>query len=86
MKCPRDHHWLKDELVKQLRQHGSNIRQVLEREREVVQYGSLSIGSFESIMLRDFKISALDANFLADFYIKSGSIDVHQFLTDVSGG
>jgi hypothetical protein len=77
---------LKDELVKQLRQHGSNIRQVLEREREVVQYGSLSIGSFEAIMLRDFKISALDANFLADFYIKSGSIDVHQFLTDVSGG
>ena len=58
----------------------------MEREREVVQYGSLSIGSFEAIMLRDFKISSLDANFLADFYIKSGSIDIHRFLTDVSGG
>jgi hypothetical protein len=86
MKCPRDHHWLKEELIKQLRQHGSNIRQVMEREREVIQYGSLSIGTFEAILLRDFKISALDANFLADFYIKSGSVDVHQFLSDVSGG
>lgn len=36
-------------------------------------------------MTREFKISSLDANFLAEFYIKSGSIDINLFLNEVTG-
>lgn len=85
MKCARDHHFLKDEILKQLRQHSASVRQAFERERDVINYGSLSLSIFEAILLRDFKFSALDANFIADFYLKGGSVDVKTFLTDVSG-
>jgi hypothetical protein len=41
MKCPRDHHTLKDDIIKQIRQHGSSIRQVIEKDRDFIQYGSM---------------------------------------------